>query len=268
MPSASKAQLPAVMVDPLGHEHAVGRAGEEDRNKGERVSARIDQPPRSQRQREQQQKIRQQRRDRDRPPLRAGSAKQRPKQQDQSRDRQIDQPRPVDVRAVWRVHPVLAKVEPALPVQQRADLHHPHIVVGIAQGEVADAVPAVEDEPAQERPSHDQQRDRLPVAREPIQRPCDYDLVLALPHLSRCSRQTLNGKQTPQRFNPTVMLMLSNLTPERRTVLAQLVRFVISGATVTALGVSRLCAGRARFPLAPAGRQRARLSSSRWAPAM
>ena len=31
--------------------------------------------------------------------------------------------------------------------------------------------------------------------------------------------------------------MLSTLSPERRTVLAQLVRFVISGATVTALGL-------------------------------
>ena len=31
--------------------------------------------------------------------------------------------------------------------------------------------------------------------------------------------------------------MLSSLSPERRTVLAQLFRFVISGATVTALGV-------------------------------
>jgi putative flippase GtrA len=31
--------------------------------------------------------------------------------------------------------------------------------------------------------------------------------------------------------------MFSTLSPERRTVLAQLVRFVISGATVTALGV-------------------------------
>lgn len=33
------------------------------------------------------------------------------------------------------------------------------------------------------------------------------------------------------------MLMFSNLTQERRTVLAQLVRFVISGGTVTALGL-------------------------------
>ena len=31
--------------------------------------------------------------------------------------------------------------------------------------------------------------------------------------------------------------MLSSLSPEKRTVLAQLVRFIISGATVTALGV-------------------------------
>ncbi len=32
--------------------------------------------------------------------------------------------------------------------------------------------------------------------------------------------------------------MLSSLSPEKRTVLAQLVRFIISGATVTALGVA------------------------------
>lgn len=32
--------------------------------------------------------------------------------------------------------------------------------------------------------------------------------------------------------------MLSSLSPEKRTVLAQLTRFVISGATVTALGVA------------------------------
>ena len=60
-------ELPAVMIDPLRHEHAVGRAREQDRQKGERISARIDQPPRGQREREQQQQIRQQRRDRDRP---------------------------------------------------------------------------------------------------------------------------------------------------------------------------------------------------------
>jgi putative flippase GtrA len=34
-----------------------------------------------------------------------------------------------------------------------------------------------------------------------------------------------------------ISLMLSTLSPERRTVLAQLIRFVISGATVTALSV-------------------------------
>ena len=37
-------ELPAVVVDPLGHEHAVGRPGEKDRNQGERISARVDQP--------------------------------------------------------------------------------------------------------------------------------------------------------------------------------------------------------------------------------
>jgi putative flippase GtrA len=32
--------------------------------------------------------------------------------------------------------------------------------------------------------------------------------------------------------------MLSTISPERRTMLAQLVRFIISGATVTALGIA------------------------------
>ena len=39
----------------------------------------------------------------------------------------------MDVRPEGRVHPILSKVEPALPVEQAADLHHPHIVVGVAR---------------------------------------------------------------------------------------------------------------------------------------
>ena len=39
-------ELPAVMVDPLGHEHAVGRAGEEQCQERDRIGARVDQPPR------------------------------------------------------------------------------------------------------------------------------------------------------------------------------------------------------------------------------
>src|SRR4051794_29448911 len=207
-----------MMVDPLGHEHAVGRAGEEDRKKGERVSARIDQPPRGQRQRKEQQKVRNQGRDRDRPPFRTGSAEHRAKKQDQSRDRQIDQPRPVDVRAKWGVHPVLAKVEPALPVQQRAHLHDPHIVVGVAETEVADVAPLVEDEPAA-KAEPGQEGDQLPLAREPVQHARDYDLVLALPHLSRCSRQTLNGKQADMATRLNV----------RNETFGQLARFAVVG---------------------------------------
>ena len=86
------------MVDPLGHEHADGRSGEEQGEEGERIGARVDQPPGRQRDREQQQQIGQQRRDRDRPALGRGAAEQRPQDQDQSGDRQVDQPRPVDVR--------------------------------------------------------------------------------------------------------------------------------------------------------------------------
>jgi putative flippase GtrA len=40
-----------------------------------------------------------------------------------------------------------------------------------------------------------------------------------------------------EKFNFHAILMFSSVSPERRAVLAQLVRFVVSGATVTALGV-------------------------------
>ena len=40
-----------------------------------------------------------------------------------------------------RVQPMLAKVEPALAVKQAADLHHAHVVVGVAEAEEADLVP-------------------------------------------------------------------------------------------------------------------------------
>ena len=38
-------ELPAVMIDPLGHEHAVRRTSENQRDEGERISAPVDQPP-------------------------------------------------------------------------------------------------------------------------------------------------------------------------------------------------------------------------------
>ena len=44
----------------------------------------------------------------------------------------------MDVRPDRRAQPMLPKVEPALPVKQAADLHHPHVVVGVAEPEKAD----------------------------------------------------------------------------------------------------------------------------------
>ena len=62
--------------------------------------------------------------------------------QDQPGERQIDQPRPVDVGAAVRgVEPVLDEVEPVLPAEQVADLRHAQIVVGIAKREAADLAP-------------------------------------------------------------------------------------------------------------------------------
>ena len=55
-------------------------------------------------------------------------------------DRQVDEPRPVDVGAG---QPVLGEIVPALAGEQAADLHHPHIVVGVAEREDADRAPAV-----------------------------------------------------------------------------------------------------------------------------
>ena len=149
----------------------------------------MDQPPRRQRQREQQQQIGQQRGDRDRPALRPGPAEERPQAEDQAGDRQIDQPRPVDVRAERRVQPILAKVEPVLPVEQRADLHDPHVVVGIAEAEPADLGPFAEHVPGAEA-EPDEQHDQLPPPLEQLERARFPFPYLAFGHFSRCSRWT------------------------------------------------------------------------------
>ena len=59
---------------------------------------------------------RQQRRDRHRDPLRVGAADQRPDQQDQAGDRQVDQPRPMNVRAAMRrIEPMLDRSNQPCP---------------------------------------------------------------------------------------------------------------------------------------------------------
>ena len=84
----------------------------------------------------------------------------------------------MDVRAERRVEPILAKVEPALAIEQGADLHHPHVVVGIAQPEPADVEPFLEDEPgAKAEPG--EQDEQLPV-------PLDQARSPPLPFLYPC----------------------------------------------------------------------------------
>src|SRR4029079_16467970 len=119
---------------------------------------------------------------------------------------------PVDVLPERGIHPVLAKVEPALAVKQATDLHHPHIVVGVAEREEADVTPLVVDEPGRnaEPPEED---DPLPMA---IDRDRDLRLpvpLLAFPHFSRCSRSTLNGKQRAHGLR--IKRQSSNLWPAR-----------------------------------------------------
>ena len=94
--------------------------------------------------------------------MRAGH--ERPAEQDQPGERQVDQPRPVDVGAVRPVHLVLAQVEPVLPGEQRAHLADAHIVVGVGEDEAGDVVPAGVDQPGRvEQPDDDDQQAPAPV---------------------------------------------------------------------------------------------------------
>ena len=67
-----------------------------------------------------------------------------------------------------RVDPMLPQVEPVLPVEQRADLHHPHIVVGVAEPEVADLGPAAKQEPGA-KPKPRQNHDPAPSPVEQVE---------------------------------------------------------------------------------------------------
>src|SRR6476646_6928628 len=147
----------------------------------------MDQPPRREAEREEQQPIRKEWGNRDRPSFRPGSAEKWPKRQDQAGDRKIDQPRPMDIGAEWRVEAILPKVEPALPVEQGADLHHPHFVVGIAEAEIADFEPLPEDEPGAKAEPH-QQDEQLPAALDQLGSPPLPFLYLALQHFSGSGR--------------------------------------------------------------------------------
>jgi len=94
---------------------------------------------------------------------------------------------PVNVGSEGRVQPVIAKVEPILSMQKSAHLHHPHIVVGVAEVEGANVRPLANDEgQAEQQPSREDQP--FPMAIEKRERPLHQLVVLALHHFSRSSR--------------------------------------------------------------------------------
>jgi hypothetical protein len=84
-------ELPAMMVDPGGREHAEGRGGTEQHEGGKHEAPGCDQAPRRQSQADQHQIKRQDRRDRDRGAFGDGGAEERLHRQDDRGDRQIDE---------------------------------------------------------------------------------------------------------------------------------------------------------------------------------
>ena len=89
-------------------------------------------------------------------------------------------------------HPTPAEGSQA--VEQAADLHHPHVVVGVAEIEEADIAPFAVNEPGAEA-EPDEQHKQFPLPVDDVDRPRFPVPVLALPHFSGCSRSTSNGKQ-------------------------------------------------------------------------
>ncbi len=170
------------MVDPQGREHGDGRIGAKQADDWQRPGALPDQPFHRQRQAEHQQQQRQQRGERHRNLLRARAAENRLQQQYQSRDRQIDQPRPMDVGAAMdRVDAMLDEIVPALPAEQGTHLGDPEVVVRIAKRERMDWAQAVQDDPGDvEQPGRDD--DPAPVAEERARRFAQHHVQLALGH--------------------------------------------------------------------------------------
>src|SRR5688572_25123095 len=132
----------------------------------------------------------------------------------------------MNVGAIGRIQPVLAKVEPVLTREQRANLAHPQVVVRVAKGEEADRVPALDDE-VEAKGYPDADHDPFPVTVDEIE-----NAIQALPRFKGFPAVAARGYRA-SRLPP----MLSALHPDRRRLLGQLARFVVSGAFVTAIGV-------------------------------
>ena len=181
-----------MVVDPVGHEHAVGRSGENKRDKRQQERGRMDQPAGGQRHPEQQHQIA------------AAAARARPPPAPpaapptKGRSSRI---RPASGRSTKRLQwmldrhqPVLAKVEPVLAREQRPHLAHPHIVVGVAERERLQLPPAVVEEPGRQ-PQPGDQHQPPPMAVGEREDAIEVQLVLAYSHFSRSSRWASKGKR-------------------------------------------------------------------------
>ena len=162
-----------MMVDPQRLPHALGRAGAGEQGDGDRegaagrsAAARSPPPPPS-------------------PPASAARARPRPRSARRSRpptrgvkssfSPAIGRSTSRDQWMLEPAQPVLLQIVPALPVEQAADLHDPHIVVGVAEREDADRAVAVPEHVAARRrartaaaPSANAASNRSPAAPSPF----------------------------------------------------------------------------------------------------
>ena len=174
-------ELPAMMIDAQRHPHEqAGLRAQQDRE-GDRIGARVNQPADREDQRPQPRAERQHRRHRARDPIGGEGAENRLEDQQQRGDRQVDDPRPVDVEPVRRRQLVLPKIEPALAVQPRPDLREAHIVVGVAEREPVYLAPFILEEIGAGTEEH-QPEERAPAPLDPGHHPLFEYQIGAVPH--------------------------------------------------------------------------------------
>jgi hypothetical protein len=157
-----------MVVDPQRRELEQGRSGEQHQCRRQPIGPGREQPPQRRRQREHQDRERDQRRESHRPALGRGAAHEGRQQEIEPGDRQVDDPRPVNVEPLRRAQPVLAQVIPILAAEQPgAHLHDPQIVVGVAEREALDAGPIAPDH-VNGGGKPEEEHQRTPVALERV----------------------------------------------------------------------------------------------------
>jgi len=176
--------LPAVMVDPHRHEHEQRRECERRQRDADPPQPRRNQPPDQQRDADHRHPQRQHRRNGAGDPFGGRAIGKAARDQVDRGNRQIDQPTPVHVEPNGRIELILVQIIPALTIEQRADLRHAHIVVGVGQVEPADHRPALlNHDSGGDRP--DQRDQREPALRDEVGNPlpAGIDAACVLDHL-------------------------------------------------------------------------------------